>query len=265
MVQFYGQEYRYLNGSNASTDLSADNGIEKPVTVKIIYDNYVHTEGLTENWGFSLIISGLKRTVLFDTGANPEIFESNFKKMNLDASTVDFLVLSHEHGDHTGGIPGFAGMKSNIPVIITKSFSEGFKRKMVGSELEPLLVDKPAMICEDLYSSGEFTKPTTEQALVLNTSKGLVVMTGCSHPGIIEMLKKIESDFNKKIYMVFGGFHLMQKSDKVMEGIISEMKEMGVIRCGATHCTGDRQIQMFRESFGSDFIELGVGNSLIIN
>ena len=260
-----GQAFRYLEDKSGLTAITSTNGIESPVTIRIIYDNTTKTDGLASDWGFSLIINGLKSVILFDTGAKPDIFESNFRKMNLDASRVDFLVLSHEHSDHTGGIPGFVKMKKNIPVVIPESFSAGFKNELVGSEFEPVLVSNPALICENLYSSGEFAGPIPEQALVLNTSKGLVVITGCSHPGIVEMLKEIKSTFNKNIYMVFGGFHLLNKSDKEMENIIAEMKALGVVKCGATHCTGDKQIKMLKDSFGANFIELGVGNSIVIN
>lgn len=260
-----GQAFRYLEDKSGLTAITSTNGIENPVTIRIIYDNTTKTDGLASGWGFSLIISGLKSVILFDTGADPDIFESNFRKMNLDASRVDFLVLSHEHSDHTGGIPGFVKMKKNIPVVIPESFSAGFKNELVGSEFEPVLVSNPALICENLYSSGEFAGPIPEQALVLNTSKGLVVITGCSHPGIVEMLKEIKSAFNKNIYMVFGGFHLLNKSDKEMENIIAEIKTLGVVKCGATHCTGDKQIKMLKDSFGANFIELGVGNSIVIN
>ena len=265
LVQACGQEYRFLDERSGLRDITATSGIENPVTIKVVYDNYIHTEGLKSDWGYSILISGLKSVILFDTGTDPEIFESNFKKMNLDASTVDKLVLSHEHGDHTGGIPAFIKMKKNIPVVITQSFSDAFKKRMTGFNLEPLLVNKPAMICENLYTSGEFKGPIPEQALVLDTKKGLVVMTGCSHPGIIEMLKEIKSVFNKNVYMVFGGFHLMQKTDREVEKIIEDMKQLGIVKCGATHCTGDMQVNMFRESFGDNFVELGVGNSIVIN
>ena len=171
----------------------------------------------------------------------------------------------YEHGDHIGGIPGLARLRSEIPAIIPSSFSGKFKSTLEKSGYEPLLVTKPAEICSDLYTSGEFTEPLYEHALVLNTSKGLVVMTGCSHPGIIAMLKRIKSDFGKNVYMVFGGFHLMDKSDDEINSIISEMKSMGVVKCGATHCTGDHQIDLFRKSFGENFLELGVGNSVVVN
>jgi len=263
--QAEGQDYKYLESTGASSGISLSAGTENPVTVKVIYDNYVKVEGLKEDWGYSVYIEGLDKEILFDTGTKPDIFESNFKKLGIDADKIDFLVLSHEHSDHTGGIPAFVKMKKGIPVIIPQSFSDKFKKEMCEYGLEPMLVSKPAMVCNNLWTSGEFEYQIPEQALVLNTKKGLVVMTGCSHPGIVEMLKQIKSDFNKNIYMVFGGFHLLNKSEKEMDEIISEMKALGVVKCGATHCTGDKQVKMFREAFGGNYFELGVGNTIIIN
>jgi len=264
-AQACGQDYPYLSNQEGLSSLTSSDGIVKPVTVRVIYDNYARVDSLTADWGYSIVIEGLEKTILFDTGTKPDIFASNFRKMGLDASAIDFLVLSHEHGDHTGGISSFVKMKTDIPVIIPHSFTMAFKKKMDSQGLKPLLVKEPAMICEDLYTSGEFDFPLAEQALVLDTKQGLVVMTGCSHPGIVEMLNEIKSSFNKNIYMVFGGFHLMEKSEEEMDVIISGMKALGVVKCGATHCTGDGQIKMFRDAFGENYFELGVGNTIVIN
>jgi 7,8-dihydropterin-6-yl-methyl-4-(beta-D-ribofuranosyl)aminobenzene 5'-phosphate synthase len=264
-VQLCGQDFKYLDKLSGLSEITAGNGIEKPVTIKVVYDNYVKVNGLKSDWGYSIVIEGLEKEVLFDAGTKPDIFENNFNKMDLDANKVDLIVFSHEHGDHTEGLPAFVKMKKNIPVIIPASFSDPFKKKMIDFGLTPVLVNGPAKICENLYTSGEFSYEIPEQALVLNTKNGLVVMTGCSHPGIIEMLKEIKSTFNKNIYMVFGGFHLLDKSEKEMNSIISEMKAIGVVKCGATHCTGKKQIQMIRDAFGTDYFELGVGNSIVIN
>lgn len=262
-TQIYGQTYKFLEEPVAG--ITTTSGIEKPVTISVIYDNYLKVNGLKEDWGFSILIEGLGKNILFDTGTKPDVFESNFRKMNLDASKIDFLVISHEHVDHTGGIPAFVIMKKNIPVVIPYSFSEQFKKQMIGFGLVPLLVKGPAKICNNLFTSGEFAYQIPEQALVMDTKQGLVVITGCSHPGIIEMLKQIKSAFNKNIYMVFGGFHLLEKSDKEMNEIISEMKALGILKCGATHCTGDKQIKMFKDAFGGNYFELGVGNAIIVN
>jgi 7,8-dihydropterin-6-yl-methyl-4-(beta-D-ribofuranosyl)aminobenzene 5'-phosphate synthase len=263
--QLSGQNYRFLQDPSGLTGITAGNGIESPVTIRVIYDNYVKTDGLKSDWGYSIVIEGLDKEILFDAGTKPDIFESNFRKMGLEAGNIDLLVVSHEHADHTGGIPAFVKMKRDIPVIFPYSFSHSFIKEMVRSGLEPILVNEPAKICENLYSSGEFDFLIPEQALILNTKQGLVVMTGCSHPGIVKMVKEIKSTFNKNVFMVFGGFHLLDKSEKEMNTIITELKAMGVEKCGATHCTGDAQIKMVREAFGENYFELGAGNTIIIN
>jgi len=264
-VALCAQDYPCLNDPTCLEGVTATSGITEPVTVSVIYDNYVHTKGLTADWGFSILIEGPAKTVLFDTGTRPAIFEDNFHKMHLKASAIDAVVFSHEHRDHTGGISALAKMKTGIPVIMPHDFEESFKQSMTGLGFRPLMVREPAAICGHLYTSGVFDFPLPEQALVLDTKKGLVVMTGCSHPGIVSMLKDIKSSFDKNIYMVFGGFHLMNKTDDEMDAIIAAMKSLGVVKCGATHCTGERQIKRIREKFGDGFVELGVGNTLVIN
>lgn len=256
--------YEKLEDNKGISQVNAESGIIRPVNVRVIYDNFVHTEGTTADWGYSVLIEGLDKEILFDTGTKPELFESNFRKMGIDPAGVEIMVLSHEHGDHTGGISSFVKMKTGIPLLIPHSFTGSFKKKMSGYGLKPVLVNKASLICDHLYTSGEFDYMVAEQSLVLDTKNGLVVMTGCAHPGIIEMLKVIKKDFNKNIYMVFGGFHLMEKSQKEMDEIITGMRNLGVVRCGATHCTGDDQIAMFRKAFGVDYFDLGVGNTIVI-
>jgi 7,8-dihydropterin-6-yl-methyl-4-(beta-D-ribofuranosyl)aminobenzene 5'-phosphate synthase len=262
--RFSGQVYETLPDHKGINTVTDESGISSPVTVKVIYDNFVFLQGTTADWGYSIVVEGLDKVILFDTGTRPEIFESNIKKTKTDLSGIDLLVISHEHGDHTGGIPYFVKMKTGIQVIIPHSFSESFKKEMTGFGLTPVLAEGPSELCKHLYTSGEFEHRIAEQALVLDTKNGLVVMTGCSHPGIVEMLKTIKADFGKNICMVFGGFHLMNKSQEEMETIISEMKSIGLEKCGASHCTGEKQIEMFRMAFGDNYMALGTGNEIII-
>lgn len=259
-----GQARPFLGDPSGLTGVTATNGIERPVTIRVVYDNYVKTEGLTSDWGYAIVVEGLDKTVLFDTGQKSAIFESNFKKMGLNPDALDALVLSHEHEDHTGGIRSLARLRNGIPILLPYSFSDVFKKRMDSLGLKPVLVNEPARICANLYTSGEFDHQIPEQALVLNTKQGLVVMTGCSHPGIVEMLRAIKTAFKKDISTVFGGFHLLNKSDAEMNTIIAEMKALGVARCGATHCTGDKQIAMIKSAFGANYFELGVGNTIAI-
>lgn len=235
-----------------------------PVKVHIIYDNYVFKEGTKADWGFSLLIEGLDKSILFDTGTQPEIFVANFREMGLDASQIDELFISHEHGDHLGGLGAVLNMNPEIKVVVPETFSNNFFRipEMTGSVAE--LVNEPVQVCKGFYTTGVLGKEIPEQSMVLNTDKGLVVITGCAHPGIINILEQVKKDFGKEIYMVFGGFHLMNSSEEQINEIIDHMQQLGVEKCGATHCTGEMQIEWFRRAFNENFVELGTGNVLTI-
>jgi 7,8-dihydropterin-6-yl-methyl-4-(beta-D-ribofuranosyl)aminobenzene 5'-phosphate synthase len=258
------QDYPFLSNPEGLSGVTPESGITTPVTVTVIYDNYVHREGMKADWGYSVVIGGLESTILFDTGAKPDLFRENFAKTGLDAGTIDILAISHEHWDHVGGVSAFVKMKTGIPVLLPHSVSTPVRAQMAHYGLKPLLVKDAAMICQHLYTSGEFDCSIAEQALVLDTKNGLVVMTGCSHPGIVRMVREIRQTFNKDVVMLFGGFHLMDKSDSEMAEIIAALKSLGVERCGATHCTGEKQIKLIREAFGDSYIELGTGNTITI-
>jgi 7,8-dihydropterin-6-yl-methyl-4-(beta-D-ribofuranosyl)aminobenzene 5'-phosphate synthase len=264
-IGLFGQNYEQLEKFKGVKDINSGTGISSPVTFSIIYDNYIAKHGTTDDWGFSVLIGGLENEVLFDTGTQPEILESNLHRLGFDPSGINILVLSHEHGDHTGGISSLVKIKTGIPVLMPISFTPGFKKRMVSLGLKPIMIEAPSMICSNLYTSGEFDYVIPEEAIVLDTKEGLVVLTGCAHPGIISMLKKIKNDFGKNIYMVCGGFHTMDKSDEEMKTIISEMGRLGVVKCGASHCTGEKQIKLFKDAFKENYVQLGTGNKIVIN
>lgn len=235
-------------------------GIDHPATVKIIYDNYVHKEGMEADWGFSCFIEGIEKNILFDTGTKADLFVRNLKKLEIDPKEVDIVVLTHEHGDHTGGLFAFLELNHDVSVLMPHSFSENFVKKVEANHAKAVTLKEPVEVCKDVFLSGEMGVRIKEHSLAINTKKGLVVITGCSHPGIVDILKRFKNVLKKDIYLVFGGFHLMQKSENEMNTIIDQMKALGVQKVGATHCTGDKQIDMFKKAFGEDYVPIGVGN-----
>jgi 7,8-dihydropterin-6-yl-methyl-4-(beta-D-ribofuranosyl)aminobenzene 5'-phosphate synthase len=265
ILQFTRCQVKDYHKYQGSYPKPLDDGITQALSVLIIYDNYFHTSGMESDWGYSILIKGLDKTILFDTGTKPKIFESNFKKLGIDANDIDEVFISHNHGDHTGGLGKILSMNPDIKVVVPETFEKSFFRIPETTSSSVELISGPVEICNDLYSSGILGTKIPEQALVLNTSKGLVIMTGCSHPGIIRMLEEIKATFGKDIYFVFGGFHLMRHSENEISDIIEEMKGMGIKKCGATHCTGKDQIEQFRMAFGENFVELGVGNTIVID
>ena len=171
----------------------------------------------------------------------------------------------HNHLDHTGGLGSVLGKKAGIPVYFGNSFPESFSQNISNNGATPIRVNEPIEISENVYSTGELHGSTNEQSLILNTEKGLVIITGCSHPGIINILNRAQEIFDKNIYLVFGGFHLSGYSDTEINQIIQEFKALGVEKCGPTHCTGERPIALFEEAYGENYIPMGVGQVIQIS
>lgn len=240
-------------------------GLTTPLKFTILYDNYLHREGTKPDWGFSCLIEGAERTILFDTGTQPEILLHNVDQMGVDLKEVEQIVLSHDHYDHIGGLPGVLERNHEVSVYMPVSFAYEIVRSVETKKAEVISVDEPVEICADVYSTGEMGVEIKEQSLIINTDLGLIIVTGCSHQGIVEILDRAKELFDRPIHLVFGGFHLGGKPDAELQKIIRHFKEVGVEKCGATHCTGDRAIELFKEAYGENYVPMGTGRILEID
>jgi 7,8-dihydropterin-6-yl-methyl-4-(beta-D-ribofuranosyl)aminobenzene 5'-phosphate synthase len=119
-------------------------------------------------------------------------------------------------------------------------------------------------IAEGIYTTGEMGRGLVEQALVLVTGQGLVVITGCAHPGIVKIVKRAKEIVSGEVYLVMGGFHLGGAGKRGIESVIADFRRLGVQKAAPCHCTGDRAIGMFAAEYGDDFIKVGVGKVLDI-
>jgi 7,8-dihydropterin-6-yl-methyl-4-(beta-D-ribofuranosyl)aminobenzene 5'-phosphate synthase len=232
------------------------------IKITILYDNYVYEKGLNADWGFSCLIEGMEKTILFDTGTRSDILLHNAKQMNVNLNEVEQVVISHEHGDHTGGLSTVLDKNNHVTVYAPVSFSSGFFQMVKDKKAKAVTVKDPVEICQNVLLTGEMGDRIIEQSLILDTSKGLIVITGCAHPGIVNIVKKSKEIIDKNIYLVFGGFHLGGTSEKDVRKIIGTFKELGVQKVGATHCTGDEAIKLFKEAYGENYVQMGVGRIL---
>jgi len=225
-----------------------------------VYDNTSLYPRLVSRWGFSCLVDG---DLLFDTGGDGRTLLSNMAKMGIDPAGITTVVLSHAHGDHTGGLGGLLETGIRPTVYVPRSFPARFKAD-VRSLTTLVEVHGPVEIRPGIHSTGEVGRGLVEQALAVETGERLVVITGCAHPGVVEMVRRAKESVEGKVYLVMGGFHLGGTSQRRVKAIIAGFRQLGVQRVAPCHCTGDRAIRVFAGEYGLDFVENGVGMVLDI-
>ncbi len=239
--------------------------IAKDVTLTVTYNNVPFNEDLKTDWGISVFIEGLAKSILFDTGGNGSILLSNMEKLKINPAEVELVVLSHIHYDHVGGLDAVLEKNNKVSVYLPSSFPDDFKNKVKSKTGKLLTVKEPHKICENVWLTGELGTSIKEQSLVIGTPEGLIVVTGCAHPGIVDIVKFVKNHFKENIYLVLGGFHLISYSESGVKKIIRELKRLKVKKIAPSHCTGERAIELFREAWEKDFIELGCGAKIKIS
>lgn len=213
-------------------------GKEDKMKVTIVYDNEAKKEGLIAGWGFSALIQANQAPpLLFDTGADSPTLLHNMKELGIDPKEIGIIVISHAHGDHTGGLSGILELNKEAEVYLPASWG----RAMPGRKVT--LVTEPTQICDNVFSTGELKG--IEQSLALKTDKGLVVVTGCSHSGVGHIIDTA-SRFGK-VYGIIGGFH----------GFHDFKRLIGLSLICPCHCTQYKS--EIKQLFPKQYLECGAG------
>ncbi|MEF8832623.1 MAG: MBL fold metallo-hydrolase [Candidatus Thermoplasmatota archaeon] len=178
--------------------------------VKIVYDNEAESP-FRSGWGFSALIES-EENILFDTGDDGEILLHNMKKMGINKSSIDKIVLSHEHYDHTGGL--YSILENSMEVFVPKSFSKGFRKK-VRERASLIEITGQEKISEKVLSLGQIGTDIIEQSIICKSKKGNVLITGCAHPGLTDIIQRAEEYGD--IEAVIGGFHGFDDFDILKE------------------------------------------------
>ena len=229
------------------------------VTLISVYDNYQVNPELKTDWGFACLVKLEKENILFDTGGNSSILLFNLEKMKVDPDQIDKIVISHIHGDHVGGLKGFLKENGDVTVYIPVSFPDSIRKEIESYGARYKDIKEPERISEGIFSTGELGTWIKEQSLIITTQKGLVVITGCAHPGVVNIVKRAKEMFpEEKVYLVLGGFH------RPPMAVVKQFRELGVKKVAPSHCTGDPVREAFREEYKEDFIEYGVGKIIKI-
>jgi 7,8-dihydropterin-6-yl-methyl-4-(beta-D-ribofuranosyl)aminobenzene 5'-phosphate synthase len=231
----------------------------------IVYDNNEYDPRLETKWGFSCLVEGLEKTILFDTGADSATLLSNMKKLDINPIEIDAVVLSHIHGDHVGGLSGFLEENNDVIVYLPKSFPSSFKGTARSFGAEVVEISEAEELFTGAHTTGELGNGIKEQSLIVASGQGLVVITGCAHPGIVNIVHKARDMLAEKpVYLVIGGFHMSGASTHQIQSVIEGFRQLGVRKVAPCHCSGDETRKLFREEYEENYIDSGAGKIITL-
>lgn len=231
------------------------------IVVTIVYDNNPGQKELTSAWGFACMIQGPEKTVLFDTGGDGRILLENMRALNLDPKQVDVVVLSHIHGDHTGGLSSFLQVRTGVPVYMPAGFPAAFKAQVRSLGADPKEAAKSELVCRGVRTTGTLGKGAIEEhGLCIRVREGWVVITGCAHPGVASMAAQAKQMTGEPVHLVMGGFHLGAQPASKINAVIDRFEELGIQRVAPCHCSGELARSLFKQRFGKRCSLAGVGS-----
>jgi len=240
--------------------------------VHILVEDTRNSPEFEAEHGLSIYFEKDGKKFLFDLGQSDKYLK-NAKKLNLNLKNVDFLAFSHGHYDHTGGLPYFHGGKVKalahsyclFPKFDGKRYI-GFPKEIGNNLIE--LKDKPTKMSKNVYflgqvpgkrhsALGEYIKEGVrhkdflldDTGIAIANGDNLIVLSGCAHSGIVNIVKQARSLFKQNKIVIIGGFHMLTHSEDETNRIIEELKKINVVKVYPGHCTGKKAIKKLLEAF----------------
>ncbi|UCG30971.1 MAG: MBL fold metallo-hydrolase [candidate division WOR-3 bacterium] len=237
-------------------------------SITIVYNNVPGdtTAAVQVGGGFSAFITFNQKKILFDTGGDTTILINNMGPLGITLEKLDAVVISHNHWDHIYGLPALYYLAETVPkVYVPVSSRDPVLQQNPRLDIVP--VDEPVEILPNVWSSGvmetSYRNITLhEQSLILDGDRGLYVITGCAHPGIVAIIEHVRKVFpGSPIALITGGFHLVGATEQEIRGISSKLKMLGVKNIAPSHCTGSLAMDIFRKEWGENYLELYLGHT----
>lgn len=289
-----------LIGYTADTSATAAKADPAKPQITVLYDAFGQNSAMRKDWGYAALIEYGSKRILFDAGNNPDILAQNAKAKDIDLAKLDFVVMSHRHGDHMGGLAYVLKVNPKVTIYAPKEgfgvygadLPGGFYRKdpslspeqryYNGAPPEIMrfgaawpganfqLVDKDTEIAPDIHlitlvSDKPGTLELRELSLAFSTPDGMVIVVGCSHPGIDKIVESA-SAINPRVRFIVGGFHLVVASDPDIEKIVTALHDRFKVEFIAPgHCTGEPAFTALKKAFGDHYLYAGLGTTLALN
>jgi len=285
----------WLLSSCAAT--SPTSSAAETARITVLYDAFGKDAAMTKDWGYAVLVEINGKRILFDTGDDPAILAKNVKAKGVDLTKLDFVVLSHRHSDHVSGLSYLLDVNPKVKIYAPK---EGFgifgsdlpskfyrKDEALSAEMRYYggtppeimkfgtvfpganiqLIDKttelvPGITLIALVSDAPGTKELKELSLAINTPDGIVLVVGCSHPGIENIVAEA-AKINPHIHVVAGGFHLVVAQDPAIEKVATTLHDTYKVNYIAPgHCTGEPTFAALQRTFGDHYLYAGLGTTL---
>lgn len=266
------------------------------ICITTLIENNAFSPGLSAEHGLSFWIECDDRHILFDTGQS-DLLVQNAKVLNIDLAQADAIVLSHGHYDHTGGLSAVLDIAPNAPLYLHpaaiepkfsrgshKSYSIGMpdsvkkaihNRQVIWTESTTSVFDGVCLTGQiprtnsfedtggQFFLDEEGIKPDRlldDQALFVESSKGLVVILGCTHAGVVNTLQQISNiKPGKDFYAIMGGMHLINAGSERIERTIDTFREYALQQMGPAHCTGSTAVERIRDAFPERCFDCSAG------
>ena len=289
-----------LAGCAATTSpLRATRADPNKAQITVLYDAFGKSSAMQKDWGYAALIEYGGKRILFDTGNNSDLLAQNAKAKGIDLSKLDFVVMSHRHGDHMGGMAYLLSVNPRVKIYAPK---EGFgvygadlpstfyrkdaslppeQRYYDGAPPEVMrfgaawpganfqLIDKNTEIAPGIHlialvSDKPGTLELRELSLAINTPEGMVIVVGCSHPGI-DKIVEAAAKINPRIHFVAGGYHLLASKDEEIEKIVTALRDtFKVAYVAPGHCTGEPTFTALKKAFSDHYLYAGLGTTFAL-
>jgi 7,8-dihydropterin-6-yl-methyl-4-(beta-D-ribofuranosyl)aminobenzene 5'-phosphate synthase len=270
-----------------------------PNRITILHDSFGASDGLRKNWGFAALIEFGGMRVLFDTGNNAEVFAHNTAALRVDLSDLDFVVISHRHGDHTSGLNHLLERNPDVAIYVPKEIYGVFGSSLPGTfyprcltlpmemryydGLPPELIRHgtpwekahfvhvertteaaPGFFLIHTVSDVPGTRDLCELSLSIIAPGGQILVVGCSHPGI-EKILAAAAEFGGHVQCLFGGLHLVTTAQLELERIAGTLRDTWKVdRIAPGHCTGEPGFDVLQRTFGERYVYAGLGTSIAL-
>jgi 7,8-dihydropterin-6-yl-methyl-4-(beta-D-ribofuranosyl)aminobenzene 5'-phosphate synthase len=262
--------------------------------VTILYDALGRRPGLTPDWGYAALVEYDGKRILFDTGNNAAIFARNVRALGVDLRRLDFVVVSHRHGDHVAGLNYLLRVNPHVKIYAPRENFGVFGSKLPGSfyrqdstlpdsmryfdgappaELrsgtpwpeanfswvDSLTEVAPGIAIISTISKTPGTLELRELSLAIRTPEGMVLLVGCSHPGIETILQSSRT-WGDHVHLIFGGLHLVTSADTAVTRIAAALhNHWRIDQIAPGHCTGEPAFAALKRLFGAHYVYAGLG------